>query len=140
MIHNPAEIMSDARQSELYDLLVKANQKTVAGPDGVHRPTFGPNDLIGVVMHRDDPVCQPELREQLVGTNEEYAVFIAVRDQFVEGVSLIQDAQTGQFPYAEAVGTMRAPAPLGHVYFAMFSARQCTIAAVAFDHFRQVPA
>jgi len=125
-IMRAAEQQLDARlRAALAQPVVDPATGQAAGPP----PTL--DQLVALMMDREDPACPPELRAALERSNLEVLVDVVLRAPFVAGVAGL--TFEGRQPYREAARALAQPPPPQTVYFAVFSAGICTVTLVGFD-------
>lgn len=119
----------------IFDQLMKGLATPLPGPDGAPGGPPALEDLVAVVMHRDDPVMtHPALapmRAAWVAQDLEVGAFVSARAGFAEGVASLEF--DGARPYAHAGRTLGETPPPGTFYVATFAMGMCTVLVLGFD-------
>lgn len=73
-------------ENRIIGLLLEALSNPRSMPDGTTRPPYGLNELVVVLMHREDPITPMELRASWEAQGLEVGVFLSEREPFANGI------------------------------------------------------
>ena len=123
-------------ESELINTLTKPR----IGSDGSTLPPLKHEDIVVVLMHREDPITPQAMRDSWEQQNIEVGVFIAAdRLLFAEAMAIwTPEPVAGQppsnkRPYRNVGRVLLQAPPPGCVYIAVYDTGMCTVTFVAFD-------
>ncbi len=133
MIRNSESIISEQ--------LVAALTQDRPMPDGSIMPPAKHEDIVVVLMHRDDPITPPDVKDRLEQQNIEVAIWPADRAAFAEGMRNYPKFgfdESGkpigsERPYKKVFNVLSQKIPDQCVYIAVFDSGMCTVIFVGFD-------
>lgn len=109
-------------------------------PDGGVLPPLKHEDIVVLMMHRDDPITPEELKDSWEQQNIEVGVFfqsdrvgMATRLMNLTMEEIAGPGKGNQRPYKPVGRVLMQPAPPNTVYLAVFDCGMCTVLFVGFD-------
>jgi len=114
-----------------YEALVgqlhEAITKPRSGPAGEVLPPLRLDEVVGVLMHRDDLIVPPPMRDSWREQNIEVGAFIGERAQLAEGLKTFVHDPTGTRPYFDAGRALAQEPPPNGFYVAVFDLNVATV-------------
>jgi hypothetical protein len=107
--------------------LKEALERPRVGPDGASLPPFRLDELVAVLMHRDDMIVPPPMREKWIAENLEVGAFVAERLPLSQGLKSFVHVETGTHPYLQAGNALADAPPPDGFYVAVFSLNMATV-------------
>jgi hypothetical protein len=125
-------------EKTIHGLLMDALTQSRQLPDGTFREPYRHDELVMVLIHREDPVFPEELRPTLENQDLEVGIFPVYREQFAQHLLTFEapdPAREGKTirPYRRAGKVLTQPPPNMTIYFAVFDTGMCTVTFMGFD-------
>lgn len=124
---------------EMISAQLKTALITPRNVEGNVLPPLKHEDLVVVIIHRDDPILADigDMRDNWEQQNIEIGMFVTSRTEFAAGISAWapkdQSPDNKSRPYKKVGRTLMQPPPPSCVYITVFDMGMCTMLFVGFD-------
>lgn len=133
--------MGDIQASEqrIVEILTEAMTVPRVLPDGTHRPPYRHDEIVVVLIHKDDPILPEGFAEVLEDQGIDVGIFTLERETFAAHLMQFQveglpgSGMPATRPYRKAGKALAAVPPPGTLYVTVFDLGMCTVTFFGFD-------